>query len=464
MHTRTHRHELRDLLLLVGPILVTQLTQTANSFVDTLMAGQVSALDLAAVSMGAGLWLPVFLLVSGILLATTPLVANAWGAGRHGEIPGTIHQALWLAGILGCAGFLILRHTGPIMGLLHVPPHLQQGMQAYLEGISWGIPAVAAFFVLRCYSEGIGHPAPVMIISIIALLANIPLNYIFIHGLFGVPRLGGPGCGWATAIVFWLELVLMAGWVAIAPRYKGIRPGHGPWKPDAAIMWSVLKVGFPIGIAIFVEVSVFALAAILLSPLGEKVVAGHQIALNVASLLFMLPLSVAMAMTIRVGQAAGRSDGHGVMLTRRMGLMLILAVALLNATLVLSLRDSITGIYTTDASVRQLAMNLLMFAAFFQIFDALQVGASGMLRGLQDTRGPMQITLVAYWLVALPLGYALGMGILSGGPGGAEGLWTGLVIGLMLAAVLLNLRLNRALDKFHSGLKEKSRSADVEDK
>ncbi len=441
------RHELRQLLLLIGPILTTQLAQASYGFVDTVMAGQVSPLDLAAVAMGASFWLPVYLLITGIMMATTPLVAEAWGAQRLERIPAIAHQALWLAGGIGLIGFVLLRQLEPLMHWLEAPAPLRELTQAYLEGVSWGIPAVAVFAVLRCYCEALGRPTPITLISIAGLLLNIPANYVFIHGKLGLPALGGAGCGWGTAVVMWSMTLMLLAYVLLSPHFHRVRIGHGPTRLNAQGIRRFLNLGLPIGITIFFEVSVFAIVAALISPLGELQVAGHQIALSVTSLLFMFPLSLAICMTIRIGQAYGRQDLAAIRLTRRVGLGTAAVMGVVSATFIVLCRDAITTIYTQDSAVQTLAATLLLFAAAYQIVDALQVGAAGSLRGLQDTRGPMLMTLFAYWIVALPLGYALGMTTFFGERFGPQGFWTGLVLGLTIACVLLNWQLGRRLRK-----------------
>jgi MATE family multidrug resistance protein len=446
-HTPSFRAELKALGLLLGPILLSQLSQAAFGFVDTVMAGQVSPLDLAAVALGASLWLPMVLLITGILMATTPLVAAAWGRHEHGEVSFITHQGLWVALVLGCAGAVLLQHVTPVFELLETPFHLRDMTRRFLIAISWGLSAMAMFSVLRDYCEGMGRPVPVTLISVAGLLLNIPVNYILIHGKFGLPALGGVGCGWASSIVMWAMLIMLTGYVLLAPTFASVRLFRRRDKPQWARIAPFLKLGLPIGIAIFFEVSVFAIVAILISPLGELQVAGHQIALSVTSLMFMFPLSLAFCMTIRIGHAFGRRDLPAIEHTRRVGLMVMTAFAICSATFIALARHQLTALYTTDIAVRDLAANLLLFAAAYQIVDALQVGAAGSLRGLQDTKGPMVLTMISYWVVALPLGYTLGLTFLTGTRYGPYGFWTGLVAGLAVASVLLNWRLSRQLQQ-----------------
>lgn len=446
------RDELKALLLLLGPILTSQLSQAAFGFVDTVMAGQASPLDLAAVATGASLWLPLMLLITGTLLAATPMVASARGRGDHAEVPHVTHQALWLAGALGLAGAVLLHHVTPVFELLATPPHLRDLTARFLAALAWGLPATALFAALRNYCEGMGRPLPVTLVSLAGLLLLVPLNYVLIHGKLGLPRLGAVGCGVATAIVAWLMLGALLAYVLLAPRFERVRLLRGPQWPEPARLAAFLRLGLPIGIAVFFEVSVFAIVAILVSPLGELQVAGHQVALSVTSLLFMFPLSFAFCMTIRCGHAYGRGDLAALRLTRRAGLLAMGAFGVVTAVFVVLARDPLTALYSDDPAVRRLAADLLLFAAAYQVVDALQVGAAGCLRGLHDTRGPMLITLVAYWGLALPMGYVLGLSDLAGPPLGPYGFWTGLVASLVLAAVLLNWRLAQQLRRLEATL------------
>lgn len=452
------RTELRALLALLIPILGGQVAQTANGFVDTIMAGAVSPLDLAAVAVGASIWVPLFLFMVGVVIAATPILSQHIGAGRHQHVVPTAWQALWLALVVGLLGFFAARHAVLLFDALDVPPRLRDMTALYLNGLSWGLPGIALFIGLRSYTEALSHPAPVLVISLIGLAANIPLNYIFIHGLFGLPALGGPGCGVATAIVMWLMAILMALYVRYGRHYRdhaptGVRIHGWPQRPDLRELTVLFTLGLPIGLAIFFEVSIFAAIAMLLATFGEQVVAGHQIALNFASLTFMLPLSVGLALTMRTGLAVGAGDHAAARLAVRVGIGLSAVIAVFNVTVLLAGRELIPALYTTDETVRQLAAMLLVYAAVFQIPDALQVTANGALRGFKDTRTPMWITLLAYWGVGLPIGWLLGFGSLFGvaimPAMGPQGFWIGLVAGLVVAAVLLNLRLARFLRGAH---------------
>ncbi|WP_017905603.1 MATE family efflux transporter [Pseudomonas asplenii] len=439
--------EMRNLLGLALPIIIAQLAHTAMGFVDAVMAGRVGPRDLAAVALGNSIWVPVFLLMTGILLATTPKVAQRHGAGTPEQIGPIVRQALWLALVVGLGAGLILYNAEPILHLMKVDPQLIGPCMDYLRGIGTGLPTVALYHVLRCCSDGMGRTRPSMVLGLCGLALNIPLNYVFIYGHLGVPALGGPGCGWATAIVMWVMLLGMAGWVRWAKVYQPSQVfGRFDW-PQWAVIKRLLGIGLPIGIAVFAESSIFAVIALLIGSLGAHVVAGHQIALNISSLVFMVPYSLGMAITVRVGQALGRGQPREARFTAGVGVATALAYGCVSASLMLLFREHIATIYTQDPVVIQVATMLIVYSALFQFSDVIQVTAAGALRGYQDTRVTMILTLFAYWGIGLPVGYALGLTDWFGTPSGPSGLWEGLIVGLSCAAVMLSIRLARSSRK-----------------
>ena len=435
------RTELKALLSLAIPIMGSQLAQTANGFVDAVMAGGVSPLDLAAVAVGSSIWVPVYLFMSGILMATTPFVAQLVGANEKEQIGAWVQQALWLALLIGVIGFFTIRNADLLMIWLNVDQDIQILAAKYLDAISWGVMPIALFVVLRAYSEGMAYALPMTVISIIGLLINIPANYIFIYGKFGLPAMGGEGCGWATSLVMTLMCLLMVLYVLVHPQYAGTRVFKHFKKPDLSRWLSLLQIGLPIGISIFIEVSVFSIVALMVGSLGSNIVASHQIALNFASMVFMLPLSIGMALTVRIGHAMGNKSHLRARHSAHVGVAFTGILALCLALFIASFRELIPNLYTDDESVKFLAASLLLYAALFQLSDGLQAAALGSLRGMKDTRSPMFITLFAYWGIALPLGYSLGLGDFIGIKIGPQGFWIGLLAGLTVAAILLNYRL-----------------------
>ncbi|WP_394357281.1 MATE family efflux transporter [Acinetobacter chinensis] len=419
------------------PILVTQFAYAGFGLIDTIMAGHMSAEDLAAIAVGVGLWIPVMLLFSGIMIATTPLVAEANGARTPEKIPSIVRQSLWVALVLGIIAMLILQAMPLLLPLFGVPDSLLPKASLFLHAIGFGMPAVTMYAALRNYSEALGYPRPVTLLSLVALVVLIPLNFIFMYGIGPVPHLGSAGCGFATAILQWLMFIVLAVYVFRAKRYQRTQPLTHFEKINPVLIKRILKLGLPIGLAIFFEVSIFSTGAIVLSTLGEVTIAAHQIAISVTSQLFMIPMSLALALTIRVGTYYGEKNWEAMRKVQQVGLLTATVFAFITMLLMWLLRHQIVAIYTTDYAVTEIAVYLVLFAIGYQLMDAWQVSAAGCLRGMQDTKGPMWITMLAYWVIAFPVGIYLARHTEMG----ASGVWTGLIVGLSIACVLLIIRL-----------------------
>ena len=433
----TTRFELKQLFNLMLPILITQFAAAGFGLIDTIMAGHMSPEDLAAIAVGVGLWIPVMLLFSGIMIATTPLVAEANGARTPENIPSIVRQSLWVALLLGVIGMLVLQIIPLLLPLVGVPESLLPKASLFLHSIAFGMPAFTMYSTLRGYSEALGYPRPVTVISLVALVVQIPLNFIFMYGIGPIPHLGSAGCGFATALLQWIMFITISIYILKAKRYQATQPLNMFEKIDRVLIKRILKLGLPIGLAIFFEVSIFSTGAIVLSPLGEVTVAAHQIALSITSQLFMIPMSLALALTIRTGTYFGEKNWYAMRKVQKVGLMTSTLFACITMLLLLILRPQIVSVYTSDYDVSQAAIYLILFAIGYQLMDAWQVSAAGCLRGMQDTKGPMWITMLAYWIIAFPVGIYLARYTDMG----AAGVWTGLIIGLTIACVLLLTRL-----------------------
>lgn len=435
------KKETRTLLALTLPLLGGQMAQTLNGFVDTVMAGHADPTALAGVAVGTSLWLPLYLLMLGILMNTTPVTARLLGEKKQGEANGTLQQALVLALILGALVIIALFSVDPIFPLIAVDPQLIPTVKGYLVGIAAGVPAAAIFLVLRCYTEALGHTRPVFWVSVAGLLFNIPMNYILIYGHFGMPEMGGAGCGWATSIAAWVMVIMMLLYIRFHPVYRQFPFKLTPFKFQFPLLARLLKLGLPSGMSIFFEVSIFAVIALIISSLGPVVTAGHQIALNITGLVFMIPLSIALATTIRLGQSRGLKDMRAIRITLQQAFRLCTATALISAVFLLLTHQWLPLIYSKDTGVTLLASQLLIFAAIYQLSDSWQVIAMGSLRGFEDTTVSMIITLTVYWGLAIPSGYLLGMTDKLGSAIGPAGFWIGIIIGLTGAALFLYWRL-----------------------
>ncbi len=280
-----------------------------------------------------------------------------------------------------------------------------------------------------------------MVMGFIGLLVNIPVNYIFIYGHFGMPELGGVGCGVATAAVYWVMFFSMISYVRKARSMRDIRSPAGFGAPDWNVVKRLVQLGLPIALALFFEVTLFAVVALLVSPLGIVDVAGHQIALNFSSLMFVIPLSVAAAVTIRVGFRLGQGSTLDAQIAARTGICVGICMATITALFTVTFREYIALLYNDNPAVVALAAHLMLLAAVYQISDSVQVIGSGVLRGYKDTRSIFFITFIAYWVLGLPSGYVLALTDLVVERMGPAGFWMGFIIGLTSAAVMMMLRM-----------------------
>ncbi|SFG11981.1 MATE family efflux transporter [Neptunomonas qingdaonensis] len=422
--------------------MLTQIAQASMGFVDTLIAGQYNTLDLAAVALGSSIWLPIYLAATGILMATTPLVAFAMGSKQPETVLSIFKQGIWVAATLGVISVILLNSATWVFEVMKVEEPLALKAQEYLYAISWGFPALMFYQLHRSYFEGLGQTRPAMHIALLALLLNIPLNYLFVFGKMGFPELGAAGCGWASALVMWLMLACSRVALKKSPQLRLPNALHSHWF-DAPALLSYLKLGVPMGFAILIETSMFCVIALLLAPLGTLVVAAHQITMTLSGLVFMIPLSMAMACTIRIGQLSGAAEHENAWFSAKSSLLITTSIAVLTSISILLFARYIAYIFTSEQQLIELAVSLLLIAALFGISDALQVTAAGALRGYKDTSIPLLIVFIAYWIIGLPLGYVVALTDLIIPALGAAGFWYGLVIGLSVSAALLLIRLRR---------------------
>ncbi len=428
--------EVRATWLLALPLVLGQLSAVALSVVDTLLAGRHGGLTLAGVAVGSAVWSIVMLVLIGVLMALPAFVSQYNGANRRDAIGPLFRQALWLALAMGMGLFALARFGGVLFAVMRVDAAVRPEALAFLDAISWGAPAFALYLVCRSISEGIAWTVPTMVFGIAGLFVLAPLGYALMFGAFGLPELGAAGLGYATTIVLWLQVLGFVLYLIGAPRFEDLDLfARFEW-PRGAMLFDLLRVGLPMGVSVFMEGSLFVATLLVIGSMGKVPVAAHQIAINVASFCFMVPLGLAIATTVRVGHAAGAGDPSAVRWSAGAGYALALISQTASAALMLFGGGVIARIYTSDPAIATLAATLLLYAAAFQYPDGIQALSAGALRGLKDTRMPMWITLFSYWVLGMSLGWWLG--VRQGW--GAQGMWCGLILGLAAAASLLTLR------------------------
>jgi MATE family multidrug resistance protein len=435
---KNHAAEICRTLHLAFPVMVGQLAVFSMNFVDTVMAGRLpdKEVALAALGIGGAIWSSMLMFILGTLMVVQPSVAQLDGAEKKLEAAAQTRQALWIAVSFSVPFWFICYFSEPLLTGFGIDPAIVPTASAYLRAMSWGAPALCLIFLLRFFSEGTGHTRPTMIYGVAGAVLNIPLNYALMYGKFGLPALGTVGIGYATSIILWLQLLMLFVYIRTHRHYEPFELMSQLEMPDFGEIRALLKVGLPIAGAIFVEGSLFVGAALLIGRLGPVPAAAHLIAINFAALLFMIPVGLSSAISIRVGNAVGRLDLDGARYAGWIGLLIIFVIQTVSAGILLLFPELIVRLYTDDMVVAPLAVSLLFYAAVFQYPDGLQVVVAGALRGYKDTLIPVLIMVVAFWMIGMTLGYQL---TFTQGMGPA-GMWVGMIAGLSVAALLMVLR------------------------
>jgi MATE family multidrug resistance protein len=433
------KKEARKLLAIGSPIIATQLLSMGLSFIDTVMAGNLSALDLAAVAVGNAIYMPVAIFCMATLIAINPVVSQLLGARKFEEIGKNARQMFWLILMLAIPCFFIVRNLDLVMNLVGVTPEIIPIAGGYLKAISWGVLPLLTYAGVRYFSEGLSVTKPAMYIAAVSVVLNIGFNYVLMYGKLGFPRLGAIGTGYSTSIIYFLGSVAFVAFTASFKPFKRFNIFERTKGPEWDYIGELVKVGVPNGVSSSMEILLFATVSLLMGTMSVNIAAAHQIAINVASAMFMIPFGLSIAISQRVGFSIGQGSMENARFRGHVGIVICAGIMTLSALLLFIAPKFIIGIYTDDPEVAGIAVSLLFLAAIFQISDGLQVGSFGALRGLKDTRVPMIVNFISYWLIGFPTGYLLGIH-LSYGP---QGLWVGLIGGLTVAAFLHNFRFHR---------------------
>jgi len=439
MPTMTLVKEAKQTVRLALPLVIAQVAVVGMSVTDTLMAGRASSTDLAGVAIGTGFFIPVVVFVISLITGITPILAQKFGARDYKELGEATRQGIWLALILGVLASLLIQVA--LQGVQFVDA--QEGAKTvakdYLQVILFGLPGLAVYFALRSFCEAQGATRPTMYVNGAAFLLNIVLDYALVFGAFGLPKMGGVGCGIATALLHWLAL----GAFIIFSKNKRFSKAELYSKysaPSLKGMHSIVRIGLPSSIGITGEATFFSMSSILVATLGVAAVSAHQITLNFGSLLFMIPLGIAQAVSIRIGHSIGESDLGRARYIGFSSIGLVAALGVITGLSTIILRDYIPQLYSGDPEIILMAAGLLIFCALFQVVDFVQIVSWGALRGFKDTKVPMYLQLISYWLIGFPVAYLLGFTDILVEPMGASGYWIGFIVGLTTAATLLGLR------------------------
>lgn len=437
-------HDIRRMLPLAWPVLVGQVAVLAFSTIDTVLVARSSQADLGALAVGGAAYVTVMIGLMGMLLAVSPVTGQLFGAGRLRAAGDELHQGIWLALGLSVLGGVLLLFPEPFLWLSRTPEDVAQGVRGYLLGLAVALPASLVFTVYRAFNTAVSRPKAVMVIQLAGLLLKIPLSVALVFGwpLLGVPAMGVSGCGVATAVAMWLQLAVAIVVLRRDPFYDRFELwGRGLHAPNWSALWGLLKLGVPIGMSFLIEVSGFSFMALFISRISTVAVAGHQIAMNLVSLLFMVPMALANAGSTLVAQRVGAGQ---IAEARRLGwhaLEFAAWVALAASIVIYVGRDAVIGLYTQDPAVAAATLSLLGWLVIFHVCDAVQTVAAFVLRAWRIATVPMLIYAAALWGVGLGGGYLLAFNVGGHVPPawqGAPGYWLAATVALVFTAAAMS--------------------------
>ncbi|AOK29571.1 MULTISPECIES: MATE family efflux transporter [Burkholderia] len=438
--------DIRRIAGLAWPVLIGQLAIIAFGVIDTAMVGRFSALDLAALGLGASIYVSIYIGLTGILSALQPIAGQLYGARRYAQIGEEARQAMWLAALLAIPGFLLLHFPEPLLRIAHTPAELHARTLTYLRILSYGLPASLLFRIYNALTNAAGKPRLAMILQVGALVVKVPLNIWFIFGGLGLPALGGPGCGLASTLINWIlacvGFTLLAKLDVFAPLAIFSRLTPPVWQRQKAL----LTLGLPMGLSYLIEVTSYTFMALFIAQFGTTTLAGHQIAGNIGAVLYMTPLSIGIAASTLVARAIGANEMNDARTLGRHAIVFACMIACAYGAVVLALRAAIVSAYTPNPAVAAAALPLVAIVAVYHFFDALQITTAFVLRAHKIAVVPTAIYALALWGIGLGGGYLLGFDVLGFTPAsltGARGFWIANAASLALAGGGLAVYLRR---------------------
>ena len=439
------------LLRLAGPLLVGQLAVIAFGVLDTAMVARYSATDLAALAMAGAIFISIYVGLTGVVSALAPIAGQLFGALRHPEIGEEVRQAWWLALGLSLLGIIILMNPQPLLSIAESNPEVEAKAILYLQIVALGLPASMALRVLVGFHNAISRPAVITWIQIGGLLLKIPLNGLFIYGIGSFEGFGAPGCAIATVLINIAWLLIALAIVRYQKFYEPFEVFSRFSRPDWHKLWTLLKLGTPIGLSYLIEVTSFAFMALFIARLGTNALAGHQIVANLGTVLYMLPLSLSIGTSTLVAQSIGADRPTRAKEIGYSSLIFTTSLCVLVGILVWIFREQLLDLYAPPESVRVNALPLFLFIAFYQMFDALQVTSAFILRGYRVAFWPMWIYAGSLWGIGLGGGYIIGFDVTGHTPQaiqGAQGFWLANSLSLGIAATLLILLFKKTARHF----------------
>lgn len=437
----TFRQDVRRIATLAWPVFIGQVAVLAFSALDTMMLARYAAADLAALAVGSAVYISVFVGLMGVVLAVGPIAGQLFGAGKLHEAGAQFHQAVWLALGLAALGCIALLAPAPFLHIAQASPEVEDKIRSYLAWLAFALPPAIVFQAFRGFNNAVSRPKVVMLLQVGSLVLKLPINALLIYGTGPIPAMGAAGCGLATAIVVWCQFSV-AWWLLRHDKFYapfGFRNSRLS-KPNSASLKALLKLGVPMGLSIMIEVSGFMFMAVFIARLGATPVAGHQLAANLVSMMFMMPLSIGNAAVTLVSQKVGAGDHDGARRLSWHSLQLGVVLALLLGTAVFMARETVLRAYTSDTAILAAAMPLLAWVAVFHLADALQTISAFLLRAYRIATVPMVVYALAFWGIGLAGGYTLAFNTLGAVPAalqGARGFWAASTTGLVLSAAAM---------------------------
>lgn len=428
-------HQSRQIFALAIPILIAQLASISMAIIDTAMLGHFRTEDLAGVAVGAGIYVAILLALVGIVQAVAPIVAHHKGAQRDDKIAGSLQQTFWLICFISLPGILILNNPDFFFAISRIDSVIEIKARQYLTMLSWGLPAALFYRAFYAFCGALGQPKPLMIISFCGSALHALLVWLLITGQWGGEPLGSLGCGISNALVNWFVFICGIVYMAKSQRFRQYHIFSNWQRPQKKTLRELLRLGLPMGLSSFVEVSSFTLSAVFVAQLGAHTVSGHRIVANLAAIVYMMPLSVAMATLTYVGNAVGARDWKRAGSAAWAGVCQATLFAGLLSIILWALRDYFIAVYTNDLGVRVIALMLIVYVCLYQIFDAIQTVSAFALRGYKITFVPMLVHIICFWGIGLFGGWWLAFR--APRPMGVTGFWIASLTNLIIASVLL---------------------------
>jgi len=440
--------EIRKILHLAIPLIISNVAMISMEVIDTIMAGQASAEDLAGLAIGGNIWLFIEVAMGGLITAITPRIARFYGANQLNEITTETQQALLLGGLIGALAMLFTLMIIPFIPLLGASAEVTLIAQGYTEVIAYSLIPSSVIWVLYCLLEGHGLLRFVVLSSLGVVILNIVFDYIFVFGKLGFPAMGGVGCAWTTTTIYVIWAVACIVYVV---RHEGTRSYQifANWPKINWQRWkAILALGLPISMALIAEEGFFNITTLLIAPLGTDALGAHQITIQIVALILMISLGIGQATAIFVAQSIGRTEFHRMIYHARAGFSLVASIGLAVGIIIFIIRDTLPMLFTQDLGIAVISTTIMLLAPLFLLSDVLQVWAAQTLRGFEDTKVPMIIQIISYWIIGFPLGYSLGATTFWGENYGIYGFWIGFLSGVFIGSCLLCTRLYLKVHRF----------------